>query len=92
MADKNIRDVYRGWNIIVCCTRPSQPAINFLKRKVRFSAVGYAVLRDDISHPDDWVDPRPQTVTLGCREFPTQIECTDALMVEIRTLIDGLSK
>jgi hypothetical protein len=63
-----------------------------LKRDVRFSAVGYAVLRKDIAHPDDWVDPRPQTVTLGCREFSTETQCTEILMGEIRVLIDALRK
>jgi hypothetical protein len=92
MTVKNIRDVYRGWDILVCCTRPRRPVLNFLKRDVRFSAVGYAVLRKDIAHPDDWVDPRPQTVTLGCREFSTETQCTEILMGEIRVLIDALRK
>ena len=58
----------------------------------RYTASGHAVLQSGIEDGGRWVDPRPQTVTLGNRVFETPETCLEVLQSEIRVLIDALKK
>jgi hypothetical protein len=85
------RETYKGWDVQVFCTHQARHWLS-LKHTRRFSAVGLATLREDLSAATDWIDPRPQTVTLGERVFATGVQCTDVLMDEIKMLIDALQR
>jgi hypothetical protein len=81
---------YRGWNIAVKCEQ--QPvSVGVTAEPERFTATGHAILHDALDY-HAWVDWRPQIVTLGERIFDSSALSIDALLDEIRMLIDALKR
>jgi hypothetical protein len=85
-----LKTSYRGWSIDVRCLQ--KQALNVGPRERRsFTATGHAVLHGEHDRRE-WVDSRPQIVTLGDRIFDTASVCSDVLLAEIKVLIDALKK
>ncbi|MET0855294.1 MAG: hypothetical protein ABWY27_00975 [Telluria sp.] len=85
-----LRTCYRGWNIAVRCLSKRAPA-------ARQAGVGThtATARaslNDTGSCNEWIDPRPQTVMVLSRDFDTHSHCSQAVLAEIKILIDGLKR
>ena len=81
---------YQGWDIAIRCIENPR-AIDESHRDPRFSASAIATLVPS-ENPDNWVDSRAQVVTSGNRSFSNDLRCSDALLTEVRELIDALKK
>lgn len=88
---KSLRVSYQGWDITVCCT-PCPKSLRQILSPSKYSAVGHARLMAASENSHAWIDPRPQTVTLGARQFDSPEECTELLLNDIKLLIDVLRK
>ncbi|MES2759897.1 MAG: hypothetical protein V4693_21200 [Pseudomonadota bacterium] len=85
-----LRTCYRGWNIAVRClgkqSLPGKPA-----RAGTHAATAHAYLQDSATR-NEWIDPRPQSVVSGSRNFDTTACCSAAVLAEIKILIDALRR
>ena len=85
-----MRTSHEGWSITVRCLRYRAKA-NISGPGHSFTASGRAV-RQDSEGDHDWMDSRPQVVTLGGRIFDTTATCSEVLLAEITVLIDALKR
>ncbi len=85
-----LRASYEGWDITVRCLKFRAKA-NTGGNGASFTASGRAVRRD-AANDADWVDARPQVVTLGGRIFDTTATCAQVLLGEMTVLLDALKK
>lgn len=81
---------YDGWDITVRCLKFRARA-NTGGDGASFTASGRAV-RHDAANDQDWIDARPQVVTLGGRIFDTTATCAMVLLEEMTIMLDALKK
>jgi hypothetical protein len=81
-----IRTRYRGWNITASCIRhhDSNPAA-----AIHYTARAFATLHDSVDGTG-WTDCGTQTSAFANTAFTTTATCSDAIMAQIKTLIDTL--
>ncbi|MRX10686.1 hypothetical protein GJ697_22900 [Pseudoduganella sp. FT25W] len=73
---------YLGWDIV----------IHSICREQRYTGTAHAALTVQSESGDLWVDARTQVVTLGNRHFASSRGCSEALLADVRELIDALKK
>ncbi len=85
-----LRTSYRGWNIAVRCLSKGASAA-----RTPSAGTHTATARASLSDADnrcEWIDPRPQTLMVLSRDFDTHTHCSQAVLAEIKILIDGLKR
>lgn len=82
-----VHSSYRGWALTVHCIRRWRP-LNASRRLSEYVASGYAVLIE--ANRGAWMDAQSQVEMSGERSFHSADECSTALVLELKVLIDGL--
>jgi hypothetical protein len=85
-----LRTCYRGWNIAVRCLSKGVPETR--QAGVGTHAATARASLDESGNHSEWIDPRPQTVMILARHFDTPSHCSQAVLAEIKILIDGLKR
>lgn len=85
-----LKSSYMGWDITVRCLKFQAPdeVSGFADR---FTASGHAVLQETATD-SDWIDARIQVLTLHGQIFDTAAACADALLAQMRVLLDSLKR
>ncbi|MRW87350.1 hypothetical protein GJ698_25080 [Pseudoduganella sp. FT26W] len=73
---------YLGWDIVIHCICSEQ----------RYTATAHASLTVQSESGELWIDARTQVVTLANRHFSSSHGCIDALLADVKELIDALKK
>lgn len=83
-----IRTSYQGWHIVATCLKhdDSDP-----QAERRFTARAFAVLPAGEGH-DNWCDAGTQTTSIVNRIFVSTATCSDAIVTQIKEVIDNLRK
>lgn len=82
---------YLGWKIEIRCSAQVSEAGD-APRVVRFTASAHASLNEQSESGELWVDARTQVVNLGNRHFSSENSCVEALLADVKELIDALKK
>ncbi len=85
-----IKTFYRGWDITVRCLKFRRPGRQ-AEAAEGYTASALAVLRDKDDGPN-WVDSRSQRSTAVHRMFDSTAGCAEALLAEVKVLIDSMRK
>ena len=87
-----IKTFYRGWDITVRCLKLPRPGPGPGPDPAKaYTASALATLRDK-ADADNWVDSRSQRSTAAHRMFDTTSGCAEALLAEVKILIDSMRK
>lgn len=87
--NQTVHRQYRGWDITIRFSLRNLPGDNAAPDA--FSAAAEAELQA-AENPADWIDARMQLVTTGNRSFSNGQDCSDALLDDVKELIDALRK
>lgn len=88
--DGTLKSSYKGWDITVRCLKFQVPD-KLPGLADCYTASGHAVLQDAATD-GDWIDARIQALTLHGQIFDSAAACADALLAQMRELLDSLKR